>query len=140
MIDYSVVILAGMAGLVEDLMGFAGGEAFVPEMEGQAGEGGEFSGEGLGFGGLTALVAGEMDGIADDDGCNGEAPAETGQRAQVFAVVVTALDGEHGLRREAELIGDGDADAAVADVEAEITMLGTGFQFLAPSYQLKARR
>lgn len=38
LIDEAAVLLAGMAGFIEDLMGFSGGEALIPEVDGKAGE------------------------------------------------------------------------------------------------------
>jgi hypothetical protein len=38
LIDDAAVLLAGVAGFIEDLVGFAGGEALVPEVDGEAGE------------------------------------------------------------------------------------------------------
>ena len=58
LIDQWLVFLAGFAGSVEDGVGFAGGEALVPEMEREVGEGGELLGEGAGFFGLRAGFAG----------------------------------------------------------------------------------
>ena len=133
------MLLARTACFVENLVRFAGGEALVPQMDGQAGELAECGGEGLGFGCLGARLAGKMDGIADDDGGHGEAAREARQGAQVFSGDggrgATALEREHRLRREAQLVGDGHADASVADVEAEIA--GFGFQLFCsqkPSY------
>jgi len=85
LVDDLAVGLAGVAGLVEDLVGFAGGEALVPEVDGEAGEGGELGGEGLGFGGLGAGVAGEVGGVADDDGDDVVAARQAGDGAEVFA-------------------------------------------------------
>ena len=63
LIDHFAVLLAGAAGLIQDLMGFPAGEPLVPEVNGDAGEFTQFGGEGLGFGGLGALVPGEVDGV-----------------------------------------------------------------------------
>jgi hypothetical protein len=100
-------------------------------MNGQAGQFAEFGGEGVDFGGLGAEVAGEMEGIADDDGGDLEAAREAGQRAQVFTAIVAALEGQNRLRRQTEFVRDSDADAPVADVEGEIA---NSFQLLAPSF------
>jgi hypothetical protein len=42
------MVLAGVAGFVEDLVSLAGGEALIPEMNGEAGEFSQVGGEGLG--------------------------------------------------------------------------------------------
>jgi hypothetical protein len=141
LIDEAAVVLAGVAGFVEDLVGFAGGEALVPEVDGEAGELAEFGGKGLIEGGLLAFVAGEVDGIADDDGGDGEAAGEAGERAEVFtgdaAAGALALEGEDGLGGEAELVGDCDADAAVADVEGEKAGWRGGLQGLLLIWRLE---
>lgn len=140
LVDDAAVLLAGVAGFVEDLVGFAGSEALVPQVDGQAGEGAKFGGEGLGLGGLGAEVPGEVNGVADDDGDDGETAAEAGNGAEVFSGDAggwaTALEGEDGLGGEAELVGDSNPDAAVADVESEIAK--GSFQLLAPGFQLSA--
>jgi len=38
------------------------------------------------------------------------------------------------LRREAQLVGDGNTDAPVADVEGEVARVRGGFQLLAPGF------
>ena len=52
LVYHAAVLLAGAAGFIEDLVGFAGGQALVPEVNGQAGEVLEFGGKGLGLDGL----------------------------------------------------------------------------------------
>ena len=58
-----------------------------------------------------------------------------GERAEIFAGdaagAAFALEREHRLGGEAEFVRDGDADAAVADVEGEIA--GFGFQIVLPN-------
>lgn len=98
------MILAGVAGFVKNLVGFARGEPLIPQVNGQAGQLAEFGGKGLGPGGLRACVAGEMDGIADDDTHDIEPAAEARQRAQIVPAVVMALQGQHGLRGQAEFV------------------------------------
>jgi hypothetical protein len=132
LIDQRFVLLAGFAGGVEDFVGFAGGEPFVPKIERQTGQLGQFGGEGLDFGGLCARFAGQMQRIAGDNPCAAEFAAEAGERAEVVAGVALAGEREDGLRGEAELVRDGDADALRADVEAEIA--GWGRQLPAPGF------
>jgi hypothetical protein len=45
---------------------------------------------------------------------------------------MTALQRQHRLRRQPQFVGDGDADAAIADIEAEVAGMKGGFQLLAP--------
>jgi hypothetical protein len=65
-----------------------------------------------------------MEGIADHDCGHGEAAAETGDGAKVFARVAAALQREDGLGGEAEFVADGNTDAFAADIEAEIAGMG----------------
>ena len=109
-------------------MCFAGGEAFVEEMvgEGGVGFGCEFAegfGEGNGFGGLRAGRAVGVEWVADDDDLHLVLADETGDGFQVGAQG-GAVEGEEGLRGEAKLVGDGEADAFVADVERESAWSG----------------
>jgi hypothetical protein len=78
LVDYSAMLLAGVAGFVEDLVGFAGGQALVPEVDGQAGESAQLGGKGLSFNGLGAGFAGQVHGVAHYDADDGEAAAEAG--------------------------------------------------------------
>jgi hypothetical protein len=48
LVDNAAMVLAGVAGFVEDLVSLAGGEALIPEMNGEAGEFSQVGGEGLG--------------------------------------------------------------------------------------------
>ncbi len=139
LIDDAAMLPARVAGLIEDLVRLMGGEALVAEVDGQAGEFGELGGEGAGFGGLGAFVAGKMQGKADDEGGCGEAAGEAGERTEVFAAVAAALEGEHGLGGKAELVGDGHADAAVADVEGQETGLGGLVQAVPSDFRLKPK-
>jgi hypothetical protein len=98
-------------------------------VNGEGGQLAEFGGKGLGFGGLGADVAGEVERIADHDANYGKTPSETGQGAQVVAAVMMALQSEDGLGREPQFVGDSDADAAIANVEGEIAGMRGDFQF-----------
>jgi hypothetical protein len=69
--------------------------------------------------------------IAHHDAYYAKAAAEAGQRAQVLALIVPPLQRQNRLRGQAQLVRDSYADAAVADVEAEIA---NSFQLLAPSF------
>jgi len=106
---------AGEAGGVEMAMSFGGGEAFVPEIERQAGFLVDVAGELLGLDGLGAEVAGHVEGVADDDGLAGVAAGEASEGAEVVAAG-GAGEGEDGLSGEAEGVRDGDADPAIAYV------------------------
>jgi hypothetical protein len=139
LVDYFFVLLAGAVGLVEDFVGFAGGEALVPEVNGEARELGQIGGPFFGLAGAGAFFAGEMDGVADDDGGDGVAAGEAGDGAEVVAAVAMGFEGEDGLGGDAEFVGDGYSDAPGANVEGEVAGWGTGMQLLAPSFQLNTR-
>jgi hypothetical protein len=128
--------LACVAGLVENLVSFAGGEALVPQVDGQPGERAKLGGEGLRFGGLGTDVAGEMDWIANNDAYDAKAAAEASYRAQVFSGNTgrraTPLQRQDWLCGKPQLVRHCNPDAAVADVESEIAK--GSFQLLAPSF------
>lgn len=120
LIDDAMVLLAGMAGLVKDLVSLVGGEAFVVEMDGQAGKFAECGREGLSLCGLSAFRSVEMKGIADDNAGDAKAAGEASERAQVFARVTPAFERQHRLRSKTQLVGDGYSDTAIADVKGEV--------------------
>jgi len=130
LVDYAAMLLAGVTCFVENLMSLMGGQPLVPQMDWQAGQSAQFGGKGLNLGGLGAYVAGKMHGIAYHDSRDAKAAAEARQRAQVIALIVFALQRQNRLRGQAQFVGDSYADAAVADIEAEIA---NSFQLLAPS-------
>jgi hypothetical protein len=129
LVHYAAMLLAGVASFVENLVGLAGGQPLVPQMDGQAGQRAQFGGKGLGFGGLGTDATVQMHRIAHYDANDAKATAEARQRAQVFALIVLPLQRQNRLRRQAQLVRDSHADAAIADVEAEIT---NSFQRMAP--------
>jgi hypothetical protein len=47
---------------------------------------------------------------------------------------VAPLQRQNRLRRQSQLVRHGHADAAIADVEAEITGMEGGFQLFAPGF------
>ena len=118
------VLLPFMAGLVEDLVCLASGQALVPKVNGQARELAQLSGKGLGLGCAWARFAGEMDRVADHDPRNRKPPAESRERTQVLSLVGSPAaaphEREHWLCCESQLVRHGHADAAAADVKAQI--------------------
>jgi hypothetical protein len=113
-----------MVGAVEDGVGVGCSVAFVEELEGGWGfemlsemraEGG---GKGFGFGGLEAGLAGGVDGEADE---NRRHVVTADEASDGFEVGLQrgAVDCEQRLGGVTERVGQGDADAAVADVEGE---------------------
>jgi hypothetical protein len=124
LVDDAAMVLPLMAGLIEDLVGFAGGEPLVPEMDGQFGEFAEFGGKGLCFGGLRTRFAGQVQGIADHNACDRISTREPGERAEIFARIAAARERHDGLRGQPQLVRYGNADAPVADVECEVAGVG----------------
>jgi hypothetical protein len=120
LVHYVAMLLAGVAGLIENLVSLAGGQPLVPQVDGEAGQRAQLGGKGLGFGGLGTEAAVQMHRIAHHDAHDAKAPAEARQRAQVFTLVMLPLQRQNRLRCQAQLVRDGYAYAAVADIEAEI--------------------
>ena len=127
LIDYIAVFLAGAARMIEDLMGLMAGEALVPEVDGESGEGPEFGGEGLGLLGARAGFSGEVEGVADDDAGDGELAGEAGDGAEVVAGIAADLKGHDGLGSEAQFVRDGYPNALGADVERQKSRFGGSF-------------
>jgi hypothetical protein len=78
----------------------------------------ELVGEGEGLEGLRAGGAVGVEGVADEEEFYFVLADEAGDGFEVGAEV-GAVEGEEGLGGEAEGVGDGEADALVADVERE---------------------
>ena len=127
LIDDVFAIALGVAGFVEDLVGGDGGEALVPEVDGEVGALAEFGGELLDFGGPGGDIAGEVEGVADDYFGDFVPAGEAGEVAEIFASGF-AVEGEEGLGGVAEGVGEGYADADFADVEGEGAEFALGFQ------------
>jgi hypothetical protein len=118
LVDDFPVAGQGAPGGVQVAVGLGGSEALVPEVD-REGEGlAERLGESVGSGGLGADVAGHIERIAEDDSGAAVFAQEAPQGFEVL-LRVFADQGEDGLSGEAELIGDGDADAAGAEIEAQ---------------------
>jgi hypothetical protein len=132
LVDDGAMLRSGSASLIQNVVRFAGGEALVPQVDGQAREFGETGGKGLGFGGLGTGRAGQMKRVADHNSGDVEAAGEAGERTHVFTGIAAPLKGEHGLRSEPQLVGERDTNAAIADVETEEAGLGSGLQWFAP--------
>jgi hypothetical protein len=89
----------------------------------------EGCGEGLGFGGLGAGRAVGVEGVADEEGLDFVLADEAGDGFEVGSYIwfgAGAVEGEERLGGETEGVGDGEADAAVADVEREDAGMGHG--------------
>jgi hypothetical protein len=105
-----------VAGEVEKRVSVAGGEALVEEVMGEGGVGFlEGMGEGLGLSCLRAGSAVGVEGITDNKDFDFVLADETGDGFEVGAEG-GAVESEEGLGGKAEGVGDGEANAAVADV------------------------
>jgi hypothetical protein len=128
------VAISGMvAHGFECSMGFGGGEALVPEVDGEAGvvhicrvfalggwlgdERFELVHKTMDSLGLAAAVSGEVERIADHDAGATMAACEAEDGALVPAGL-RAFDGEQRLR-DAKRVGERDTDTARADIEAQ---------------------
>jgi hypothetical protein len=132
--DFGSGAAVGVTGVrAEEGVGVVGGEALVEEVEGEGGVGEvglEGGGEGLRFFGLGAEGAVGVERVADDDDLDVVLADEAGDGFEVRAEVGFgggAVEGEQGLSDDAEGVGDGDADAAIADVQCESARVGHGF-------------
>ena len=115
-----------MAGLVEQMVRVAGGEALVDEVVLERGvslaKGG---GEGLRFERLRAYCAVIMQWVADQQDLHFVLAKEARNGFEI-GTERGAVECEERARGKAELIGDGQADALVADVECESAKMSHG--------------
>jgi hypothetical protein len=108
-----------MAGGVKQSVGLLGSVALVEQMVGERGmRFSEGSGEGLCFGGLRAGCAVCVERVSDDEDFDAVLADEAGDGFEV-GTERSAVDREERLRDQAERVGDGETDAAVANVERE---------------------
>ncbi len=138
LVDFAAGSLARVvAGGLEGGVRLGGGEALVPEMNGEAGAVGgsvfrgvfvplgrrfgderlEFIDKAMDALGLAAAISGEVQRIADDD-AGAVVTACQSEDGALIAAGLGALDSEERLRN-AERIGERDTDAAGTDIEAE---------------------
>lgn len=97
-----------------------GGEAFIPKMNGQAGQFTKIGDEGMDLLSLRAEVAVQGQGIADHDCGYCVAATETRDRTQILARISAALQGQYGLRGVPEFVGNSNTDALRPDIESKI--------------------
>ncbi len=125
LVDDAFPAYSRVAGVVEMTMGLGGGKALVPQVDGEVELFADLFGEGLGLGGLRALIAGHIEGVSDDSLGDGVLAQDAGYGLHV-GTAIGAVKGEEGLRGEAEGIGEGDTDAAVAYVETDDALRESG--------------
>mgnify|MGYP001551720941 CR=1 FL=1 len=117
LIDDLAVSGKGAASGVEVAMGFGGGQPLVPEVHGQGESSAQSVREDLSLRRLGADVAGHVERMAEDDG---GAVVSAKQAAEGFQVGFRIFphQGQDRLRGQAELIGDGNTDAAISEIES----------------------
>jgi hypothetical protein len=130
------VLLSIMPGLVEDLVGFAGRQSLIPQVNRKPSERAQLRRKRLDFGSPRALFAGKVQRVPDHDAGHSIPPGEAGQGAQVLAGAALSLKRENRLRSQAEFVGHGDSDAPGAHIETEIARLGGGLQRVLPPTSL----
>lgn len=118
LIDNLAMAGEGPASGMQMAVCFRGSEALVPEVNRQGERGAKDIREGLSFDGLGAEIAGHVDGIADNDAAAVEFTQKASERFEVLPRIF-ADQSENGLSCEAKLVGDGDANAAISEIEAQ---------------------
>ncbi len=118
--DAATAGTSGMANGVQVPVGLGRTHPLIPEMHGKLGEFVQLCGKFAGSDRAWAFVAREMQRQADDDRIDAIAPGQSGQRAQVGADL-RAMERQQGLGGLAQLVGERNANAAVAMVEAKET-------------------
>jgi len=124
LVDDAPMLLAFVAGLVENLVGLVGGEPLVPKVDWQTGERTEFGREGLRLLRLGAGRTIELERVADDNRRHSVFARQPRHRTEIVARAALALEGQDWLCGQAKLVRDGNADAPVADVESEVARWG----------------
>jgi len=125
LVDDFAAVLYVAAGFVEGALGGDGGEAFVPELDGQMGAFFQRLGELADPTRLPALGAAHVDGVAEEDEADFAFADELLQEIQDRAYA-GADEVWKALRCDAEGIADGQPDAALAQIEGEDTVKGNG--------------
>ncbi len=115
-----VVALGGASGCGHFLVRGPAGEAFIYQLDFEAKLFAQAGGEFCGFFGHFAGGAVEIEWIAYDDVARGVVARDFAQLAEDVGTVF-AFEDAGGTRGDAQLVGDGQADAAAAVVEAEDT-------------------
>jgi hypothetical protein len=99
LINNPTVLLAGVTGLIQDLVGFVRSQSLVPQVDGQAGELAQLGCEGLRFCGLRASFAGKADRVAHDDRRNLEFTREPAEGTEILAWIAFSFERKDRLGR-----------------------------------------
>lgn len=105
-------------GFAKEAVSFGGGEALVPEMDGKFEVFAEILGKRLNLSGLDAFSPGHAERQADDDFFH-VVVANDAMKKREIVFLVLAMQRIQALGSDSERIGDGYADAACSDIEAE---------------------
>lgn len=124
-VDGFAALLDGEVGFAEETIGFGGGEALVPKVNGKVEALAKVVGEGVDFFGLNAFGTTHAERESNDDFFDVIFADDAVEELEIVFLVF-AVEGFESLGGDAERIGDGDADAAGADVEAEDAGVGHG--------------
>lgn len=103
---------------IEMAVGLGGTQPFIPEVHRQVKFSAKAVGKFLRREGARAAIAGEMDRPSNDNLRAGIATQQATERTQI-APRIGMNKGKQGLGGQAELVGDGDADALRTMVETE---------------------
>ena len=113
------MLLPFVTGFVEYLVGFAGRQSFIPEMNRQPRQLAKGTGEYQCFFGSVAAFARKAQWIADHNPHHRKTPRQPRQRPHVLARIPSPCEGEHRLSGQAQLVRHRHADALCTKVEAE---------------------
>jgi hypothetical protein len=119
LVDHPAMLLARAASFIEKLVGLLSGEALVAQVDGEAGELAQLSGESLALCRLAAFGSVQVQRISHHDTGHVKAASQPGNGAQVFAPAAAAFQRQNRLCGQPQFVGHGYADAAVADIEAK---------------------
>jgi hypothetical protein len=118
LVDDFATALDGHIGLPQQAVGLGGGEALVPKMDGEVEVTAQVFGEGLHFFCAGAFGSAHAEGVSDDDFGDAELVDNFGKSLKIGAFIA-AVEGFDALGGDAERVGDGESDAARADVESQ---------------------
>jgi hypothetical protein len=104
LVDHVAVVLAGVAGFIQNLVSLSGGQALIPEMNGETGQFSQFGGQGLRLLRLRTWLARKVNGISNHDGGDAEPARQARQRAHIFARIPPPYKGQNRLRGQPQLV------------------------------------
>jgi hypothetical protein len=124
----TAVLLASVAGFVEYLVCFAGGETLIAKMDRQTAQLPQSCGKGLRLCRLQAYVAGQMYWVANYDADHVKSPRQPYEGTQVFTLAPSALECQYRLSGQPQPVRHSDPDTAIADIQSEVARWGGRLQ------------